>query len=222
MYKVFIKANVLHITQSPLKNAKGYKKVVNIEFSDDSVFTSLIPILEQEYAEPVCYCLFGTDPVLIWRRYRKQYKLVMAGGGLVKNGKGRILFIFRNNRWDLPKGKAEYGELIEETSTREVKEECGLQNLILIEHLIDTYHTYDLKGSRKLKKTTWFLMHSDDENLIPQEEEGITKIKWIKEDKLEKVYENTFPSILDVIELGIKSASQPIRSKESHRNMSFE
>ncbi len=187
MYKVFIKANLLYISNTPLKNQKGYKKVTNIEFVDDSVFDSLIPVLEAEYNEPVCYCLFGADPVFIWRRYRKQYKLVVAGGGLVRNEKNKILFIYRNGRWDLPKGKAEYAELIEDTSLREVKEECGLTNLILVDHLIDTYHTYDLKGSRKLKKTYWYLMYSDDQTLIPQTEEGITKIKWVKEDKLEKI-----------------------------------
>jgi 8-oxo-dGTP pyrophosphatase MutT (NUDIX family) len=221
MYKVFVKANLLYISDAPLKTHKGFRKVTNVEFTDDEVFTNIIPILETEYEEPVCYCIYGADPVYTWRRFRKQYKLVVAGGGMVRNGKDKILFIFRNGRWDLPKGKADYGELVEETALREVKEECGLHNLILVDHIIDTYHTYDLKGSRKLKKTSWFKMHSDDTELIPQIEEGITKIKWLKEEKLEKVFENTYPSILDVIEAE-KQQKTSIAVKESHKNMSFE
>lgn len=203
MYKVFVKANLLLITHQPIKHLKGFKKVINHEFHDDGVFTTLLPEIETEFAEPICFCLYGHDPVLIWRRFRKQYKLVVAGGGLVRNNKGKVLFIFRNGKWDLPKGKAELHELPEDTALREVKEECGLNNLILIDHLIDTYHTYDLKGSRKLKKTIWYEMYSEDKELIPQEEEGITKIKWIKPDKFEKVLENTYPSIHDVLKVDL-------------------
>ncbi len=200
MYKVFIKANLLYISHSPLKHQKGFRKVNNIEFVNDDIFTNIIPLLEEAQEEPICYCLYGPDPVLIWRRYRKQYKLIIAGGGLVRNKKGRILFIFRNGRWDLPKGKAETNELIEETAIREVKEECGLDNLKILDHIMDTYHTYDIKESRKLKKTSWFKMYSEDKELIPQLEEGITKIKWVKEEKLDKIFENTYPGILAVLE----------------------
>jgi 8-oxo-dGTP pyrophosphatase MutT (NUDIX family) len=222
MYKVFIKANLLLVSDVPVKSYAGYKKVVNIEYSTDEVFTNMIPTLEVEYAEPVCYCLHGPNLVYLWRRFRKQYKLVIAGGGLVRNGKNKILFIYRNKRWDLPKGKAEYAELIEETALREVKEECGLTNLIVIKHIIDTYHTYDLKGSRKLKKTSWYLMHSNDVELVPQLEEGITKIKWVKEEKLDKIYQNTYPSIMEVVEAERRQHKVEPVSKPSHKNMSFE
>src|SRR5687767_9387114 len=99
MYKVFVNQNLLYITEAPLKNVKGFKKVNNIEFLDDSVFVELLPTLEQEYEEPVCYCLHAVDPVFVWRRFRKQYKLVLAGGGVVRNRKDKILFIFRNGKW---------------------------------------------------------------------------------------------------------------------------
>lgn len=206
MYKVFVKANLLLITHQPVKHLKGFKKVINHEFHDDRLFETLLPEIETEYHEPLCYCIYGHDPVLIWRRLRKQYKLVIAGGGLVKNKKGKILFIFRNGRWDLPKGKAEEHELPEQTALREVKEECGLMNLSLIRHLTDTYHTYDLKGTRKLKKTIWYEMYSEDKELVPQIEEGISKIKWIKPEKLDKVFANTYPSIHDVLAVELEES----------------
>lgn len=220
MYKVFVKANLLCISESPLKSIKGYKKVTNVEFVDDEVFTNMIPTLEAEYEEPLCYCLYGADLVQVWRRFRKQYKLVLAAGGLVRNNKGKILFIYRNGRWDLPKGKAEMGELIGETAAREVKEECGLASLRLIDHIIDTYHTYDLKGSRKLKKTYWYRMYSREKELVPQAEEGITKIKWVKEEKLERIIAKTYPSILEVLDAErVMYEENPVKIKTKKKSL---
>ena len=49
-----------------------------------------------------------------------------AGGGLVYNKKNQVLFIFRNGKWDLPKGGIEKGEKIAYTAIREVEEETGI------------------------------------------------------------------------------------------------
>ncbi|MFR3489815.1 MAG: NUDIX domain-containing protein, partial [Alistipes ihumii] len=46
--------------------------------------------------------------------FRASMPLIEAGGGLVSDAGGRVLMIFRNGRWDLPKGKLEPGERIEE------------------------------------------------------------------------------------------------------------
>ena len=63
---------------------------------------------------------------------------------------------------------------IETAAIREVEEECGVFNLEIVKKLITTYHIYYQNGM-KLKKTHWFLMHSDyNKELVPQLEEGIT------------------------------------------------
>ena len=54
---------------------------------------------------------------------------MIAGGGKVYNPKNEILFIFRNGKWDLPKGKAEAKETINLTALREVEEETGITGL---------------------------------------------------------------------------------------------
>jgi ADP-ribose pyrophosphatase YjhB (NUDIX family) len=52
-------------------------------------------------------------------------KIVMAAGGLVENEHGEILLIYRKKHWDLPKGKLDAGETLEECAVREVEEETG-------------------------------------------------------------------------------------------------
>ena len=68
--------------------------------------------------------------------------MVEAAGGLVFNKDGDILMIFRNGKWDLPKGKLEIGESIEECAIREVEEECGISGLIIEKKIKDTYNIY--------------------------------------------------------------------------------
>jgi 8-oxo-dGTP pyrophosphatase MutT (NUDIX family) len=52
--------------------------------------------------------------------------IIKAGGGIVVNEQNEVLLIYRRGKWDLPKGKLDDGETIEECALREVKEETGL------------------------------------------------------------------------------------------------
>jgi ADP-ribose pyrophosphatase YjhB (NUDIX family) len=130
----------------------------------------------------------------------KRFRIVEAGGGLVINKNKEVLFIFRRGKWDLPKGKLEKHEKIKKGAVREVEEECGITNPIVKEELITTFHKFKNKGKECLKKTHWFIMeYEGDEELVPQLEEDITKAKWMGEEKFDKVFKNTFPSIADVL-----------------------
>jgi 8-oxo-dGTP pyrophosphatase MutT (NUDIX family) len=221
MYKVFINGNLLIITKTPVKNVPGFKKITTYTYKKAEIFKKLIDFMDVERAEKFCCCVHGEDLALMWKKFRKNFELVNAGGGLVRNQKNKILFIFRNGKWDLPKGKAEPGELPEQTALREVKEECAMQNLILVRHLIDTYHTYGSRMNRKLKKTSWYRMYSEDKKLQPQLEEGITRIKWVKEEKLAKPLANTYASIADVVRAEL--ASVPVTpTQQWHAMTGFE
>lgn len=135
-----------------------------------------------------------------WSDFCSNYKIIEAAGGLVLNNKNKILMIFRNGKWDLPKGKLNIGEQIEEGAIREVKEECGINELQIEKKLIDTYHTYNLNGLKILKKTFWFLMKTSFKfPLTPQLEEGITKVKWCNEENVSKYLKNSYGNIIDVI-----------------------
>ena len=138
----------------------------------------------------------------------KHFQLIKAGGGLVKNKREEILMIYRRGKWDLPKGKLDEGETIEECAKREVEEETGLHTITLIRPLLITYHTYQLFGKHNLKESHWYLMKaSGDEKLIPQTEEEITEIAWIKKDDLKNNLSNTYPTI----ELVLKEASRQMK-----------
>jgi 8-oxo-dGTP pyrophosphatase MutT (NUDIX family) len=132
--------------------------------------------------------------------FKSMFILVEAAGGLVKNKNGEYLFILRHGKWDLPKGKIEKGESIEEAAIREVEEECGISGLTIIKKMEPTFHTYFLHEKSILKPTYWFEMDcSDTSTLVPQAEEGITEVRWIAAEGLEMVRKNTYESIKDVI-----------------------
>ena len=137
-----------------------------------------------------------------WQDFCSKYIMIEASGGLVFNKDGDILMIFRNGKWDLPKGKLEIGESVEECAIREVEEECGIVGLDIIEKLLETYHTYNLKGEEILKRTYWYKMNTDfDGVLVPQIEEGITKVSWISKDKISEKLKNSYGNISDVLKI---------------------
>ena len=126
--------------------------------------------------------------------------MIESAGGLVFNKDDQILMIFKNGKWDLPKGKLEEGENKKHCAIRELKEECGILRLKISEKLLETYHTYYLSGKKILKRTYWYKMRTNfDGELIPQIEEGITKISWVYKDKISEKLKNSFSNISDVI-----------------------
>lgn len=138
---------------------------------------------------------------LIWKELQENVKIVVAAGGLVENNQGEWLFIFRNGKWDLPKGKLEAGEEIAEAAVREVEEECGLSEIKLGISLPTTFHIYWINGEVILKPTYWFKMSvHTTQILVPQEEEGIEVVEWISHSQLDKVRGNTYSSILRLLD----------------------
>jgi len=135
-----------------------------------------------------------------WQQFAAQFLLIRAAGGVVTNDRGEVLFIYRLEKWDLPKGKVEDGEELDLAAIREVEEECSIHKLLLVSHLLTTYHTYSLKGEQVLKSTDWFLMkHDGNDQPHPQAIEGITEARWIPKHEWGLVHSNTFPSVIDVL-----------------------
>ena len=89
-------------------------------------------------------------------KFKTKLPLVQAAGGLVRNKKGKMLFIFRKNKWDLPKGKVDKGETFENGAIREVEEETGVKKLKLISFAGMTYHVFRGITNIDSKKLTGF------------------------------------------------------------------
>jgi 8-oxo-dGTP pyrophosphatase MutT (NUDIX family) len=135
-----------------------------------------------------------------WKTFCDLYLILEAAGGIVINDKDSLLMIFRNGKWDLPKGKIEKGEESDTAAIREVFEECGVSGLSLKKQLNTTFHTYPYKDEKILKKTFWFLMNTSDSNkLIPQLEEGITEARWLTRGQVKEAMRNTYLSIADLL-----------------------
>ncbi len=123
-----------------------------------------------------------------------------AAGGVVTNPDREYLMIFRNEIWDLPKGKHEEGEDISATAVREVEEECGITNLSLGKLICITDHTYHRDGIFYLKHTYWYEMeYNSNHTPTPQIEENITKVEWVSPEDLTKRAEMSYPSIKEVL-----------------------
>ncbi|HEY4875524.1 MAG TPA: NUDIX hydrolase, partial [Puia sp.] len=175
---------------------------------DDAVFIdefsapSINSIIHEMHLQKIhAGVFFHSDLEQLQKAFWKKFIIIKAGGGLVKNEKDELLFIFRRGKWDLPKGKLDKGETIEQCAVREVEEETGLKNIKLKSPLTTTFHTYDENGKHCLKESHWFNMQTKSgQELIPQLEEQITKLQWITENKISSLLNNTYPSIVDVLQ----------------------
>ncbi len=136
-----------------------------------------------------------------FKSIKNNIKVIEAAGGFVKNETGKYLFIKRNGRWDLPKGKLEPKEKKKDAAVREVEEECGIKIKKLGKKLIKTYHVYEVKKKPVLKVSHWYQMEAKgNQKLIPQKEEGITEVKWFAKKDWNIIKSNTYSNILDVLE----------------------
>ena len=188
MYKVFVNESPLILTNEKPDNSVG-----NVFLMDDDAINYAITSLSKKLL-PEAYIYDPSDKIL--EKFSSKIPIVVAAGGLVKNRKGKVLFIYRNDKWDLPKGKLDKGESIEKAAVREVEEETGVKDLYIDKYLKTTYHIFKRNGNYKLKKVYWFAMETTyDGDLIAQEEEGITKVKWKGPKKIQKALQNSYLNI---------------------------
>ena len=167
------------------------------EISNAAIKSLLHEIVKEEFHAGV---LWHSDLEKLKKAFFKNFKEIEAAGGIVQNDKKELLFILRLGKWDLPKGKVEKGEDIETCAIREVEEETGAVNLTLKKKIGETYHTYNAYGKHFLKTTHWFYITCPSkQTLVPQTEEDIAEIKWVKPKDIKEPLANTYPSIKDIL-----------------------
>lgn len=188
--------SALHIADFEPKNIENYQLIDYEQLDLNKLFKQ-----SKAKAKQLPFLLIHPDSKAVFKKLTGRFKLIKAAGGIVKNGKGEYLFIFRLGKWDLPKGKVDEGEKMGETAVREVEEECGIKIHYRGMHLTSTYHLYLLKGELVMKKTKWFEMGvNGSPKLTPQKEEDITRVAWLGPDDFDMVRNNTYPLILDQLE----------------------
>ncbi len=198
MYQVFINQSSITFQQQ-MENENLFSAYNNLYVSKVSQVLSIFNRLENVHK--------STDLILhidnldaLWEELLKTITVVEAAGGIVNNEMGELLFILRNGKWDLPKGKVENGEAISVAAVREVEEECGVNNVTLGAALPTTYHIYWLNGELILKPTYWYSMSlSGNQKLVPQTEEGIVEVKWVNSEHLGPIFDNTYASIAHLL-----------------------
>ena len=189
MYKVFVNDKPLFLTNEVQKETDF--KIFLLESID--IKKLIVKLFQNKISSAF---LYHPDEKLIMKTLKAKIPVVKAGGGLVYNKNGEVLFIFRNGKWDLPKGGTEKNETMEETAMREVEEETGVSGLSIVQKLQKTYHIFKRNGRYKLKVTYWFEMQSTfNGNPEGQIEEGIEKVEWIKPERIPELLENSYENI---------------------------
>jgi len=144
--------------------------------------------------------LYGYDVSSMFKDFCGLYSYIEAAGGVVNNEHFEYLLIKRFGIWDLPKGKVEKGETVLKAAVREVCEETGLQQVVIINNLPDTYHIYEQKGRWFLKKTYWYSMETQENiTLIPQTNEAITDAVWMKKLDAHNALSKSYRSLFDTL-----------------------
>lgn len=209
-----------------LLDAKPVKKQDNefqVQYAGKKAMQEIVSEFEKSSAKGILSIWSEDDFKQLVKAFFNFHETVEAAGGVVFNEHDEILFIHRNGKWDLPKGKIsgkdrrkaaksksgkpdKSGPIdIDEqvariAALREVKEETGLRSLKLISELPLTYHIYFSGDRRIIKSTRWFRMEgTTDDFLKPQIAEGIIIARWIPANSLACIFFHTYESLKPLI-----------------------
>jgi 8-oxo-dGTP pyrophosphatase MutT (NUDIX family) len=193
MYKVFVNDKPIILSDKPASGF-DYDMYLFEKYRIDEVLHKL------RHTNLKGVYFFYNDLDYLWQSFRAHFNVVYAAGGLVEQD-NTYLLIYRNGRWDLPKGRMETGENEAETALREVEEECGIKDLVIERPIYQSYHIFYEDKKNKLKITDWFLMTSTfKQALTPQKEEGITIAAFKQEKEISSLRQDMYANIDELIQ----------------------
>jgi ADP-ribose pyrophosphatase YjhB (NUDIX family) len=194
MYKVFVNQKEIILTSTAPKG-KGVK-VLPLK---STPFKNIIRIIRTTRVKRLY--LMHDNPRKLLSGFKKKLPVTIAAGGVVQHEEGKLLFIYRKKRWDLPKGRVDKGETLEGAAKREVKEETGVKKIKVGKPAGVTYHVFKRNNRYQLKETHWFFMKTSYEGVLtPEIKEDITKTTWKNKSKTAKAIKNTYPNIEDLFD----------------------
>jgi len=132
-----------------------------------------------------------------------------SAGGVVLNSQGRVLVVSQRGRsWSLPKGHIEAGEDILAAARREIYEESGLKDLVLVK-LLGSYVRAKIgkeggEDRGEMKHLTFYLFKAASDTLKPIDPDN-PEARWIARDQVsamlthpkDKVFFESFITQLD-------------------------
>ncbi|AWG26806.1 NUDIX hydrolase [Flavobacterium kingsejongi] len=207
MYKVFVNDKPLFLTNQIIKETDFQFFLLESVDIEQIIVKMFQDKIQKAF-------LYDADEKEIMKKLKAKIPVNKAGGGLVYNKKGEVLFIFRNGKWDLPKGGTEKAEDITDTAMREVEEETGVNQLRITEKLQKTYHVFRRNGKYKLKITHWFKMETDFEGTPKgQIEEGIEKVAWLNPEQIREALTNSYENIKLLFDVDVEEMKQAASDK---------
>jgi 8-oxo-dGTP pyrophosphatase MutT (NUDIX family) len=199
--KIYCYNKPVYLCNEQNKDIKNLLLQKNVVYSNTIDNKSMQVFLQQIESETNCAGVIEyTNFIALKQAFFASFTAIEAAGGIVENSANEILFIYRLNKWDLPKGKVEIGENIQAAAIREIEEETGATNLTLQHKIGETYHTYKAFGKHFLKTTHWYYVTCiGSQQLVPQTTEDITALQWIPKQQVHEPLANTYQNIIDII-----------------------
>jgi 8-oxo-dGTP pyrophosphatase MutT (NUDIX family) len=115
-------------------------------------------------------------------------KTKSAGGVVVNKKTGKILVVNQRGRsWSLPKGHIDGGETSVETAKREISEESGISNLVLVKDF-GSYERFKMAKDNsddksELEEIQMFLFETEEEFLKPTDKDN-PEARWVEKEKV--------------------------------------
>lgn len=115
--------------------------------------------------------------------------VTQSAGGVILNSRGEVAVTNQNyNSWSLPKGHVDPGEDALTAAKREIAEETGITDLVLVREL-GSYERYRIgKGGEgedtsELKQFTYFLFTTEEGELKPTDPHN-PEARWVPVDEV--------------------------------------
>lgn len=198
-YRIYYNDSFVLISSDASQSNKNFAKVISTEKETEEFAAN--PAIFYDGITNVNVLVVTKEPYNVLTSFLEHQEIILAGGGIVWNENNELLMIYRRGHWDLAKGKIEVKEKIIDGAVREVEEETGVKIKSVNENAIHTYHAYKLKGRNCIKETSWYEMKAKDgqNKLVPQTEEDIEDVRWVKRTDLKKYQAGCYPLIWDLI-----------------------
>ncbi|KAF5028187.1 NUDIX domain protein [anaerobic digester metagenome] len=204
MYKIFVNEQPL-ISVGNLSNAVDCDRLETHLVTSPESLEEIYLKFESQHTHPGLVIYNNENPERLFDDFKALFFYMEAAGGLVSKRGDEWLFIHRFGHWDLPKGKIEENENPGSAAIREVAEETGIHGHYITRQLPDTYHTYQYFNTRILKRTYWFAMNYDGNEVpAPQTNEYIEQAVWMKKSTIESIMPLIYPSLRLVIAEGMR------------------